>query len=434
MNDSSSLFYDLYQLTMSQSYWRAGREPTAIFELYIRDMPSNRGYIVLNGIRQALDAIRNLNFQKSDMDALNSLERFDPKFIDYLGNIEFTGTVRGMQDGDIIFAEEPVLQVQAPIIQGQLLETMLINCVNYSSLVATKCSRVKYSAGPKEIVDFGARRAHGKDAANTLARAGYLTGFQGTATVTTGVNFSIPMFGTMAHSYIMAFENEIDAFRSYAKEFPNTCTLLVDTYDTLSGVKNAVTVAKELELTGNKLRAIRLDSGDYLKLSVKARHILNSSGLNYVDIVASGGLDEYRIKELEIGEAPIDIYGVGTKIAVSEDAPWLESVYKMVEIDSRPVNKSSDGKKSYPYKKNILRKHDSKGNFVEDFVLSGQNISDYDGCTSLLSTYIEHGKTIKEHSGLTDSRSHHQEQFAKLDDCYKSISQPHKYPVSMNLE
>ena len=433
MNDSNHLFYDLYQLTMSQSYWRAGHEPTAVFELYVRDMPHDRGYIVLNGIRQALDCIRNLNFNNLNLYGLNKLQKFDPKFIDYLGNLEFTGSVRGMQDGDIIFAGEPVLQIEAPIIQGQLLETILINCINYSSIAATKCSRVKYSAGTKEVVDFGARRSHGKDAANTLAYSGYLTGFQGSATVGTGMNFSIPLFGTMAHSYIMAFQDEIEAFRSYAKEFPDTCTLLVDTYDTISGVKNAIVIAKELESAGNKLRGIRLDSGDYLSLSIEARRILDSSGLSYVSILASGGLDEYRIRELELSGAQIDVYGVGTKIAVSADAPWLESVYKMVEINSRPVNKSSDGKKSYPHKKNVFRKCDSKGKFIEDFVVSDLRSSEFSIYTSLLSTYIENGKTIKKHPELIYSREHHIEQFAKLDNSHKSIIQPHTYPVTMSL-
>ena len=434
MNNSGNLFYDLYQLTMCQSYWRSQGDTSAVFELYVRDMPSGRGYLVLNGVRQALENINNFNFNKDDIEALTKLKQFDTKFLDYLANVNFTGTVRGMQDGDIIFPQEPVIQIEAPLIQGQLLETMLINSINYSSIVATKCSRIKHAAGQKDVIDFGARRAHSEESANILAYSGYMTGFQGTATVNAGLNFDIPLFGTMAHSYVMAFETEIDAFRNYATEFPDSCTFLVDTYDTIGGIKNAIEVGQELSLENHQLGAIRLDSGDYLTLAKNARSLLDAAGLHEVDIIASGGLDEYRIQKLETQNAPINKYGVGTRVAASEDSPILESVYKMVELNSRPVNKTSLGKESYPYKKNVYRKYSKTGKFAGDFIVSENGKSQFIGSENLLSVYIENGSTIKNHPNLRESRNHHLAQFDLLPDLYKSIKQPDTYPVSIHLK
>ena len=418
---------------MSQSYWRTNPNKEATFELYFRSLPKDRNYLVIHGIERALKIVSNLSFDDESIQSLKDLRKFDESFLNYLSGIRFTGNAWTMSDGDIAFAGEPVFQIKAPIIQGQLLETVLINTVNLRTLLATKCSRVVHAARGKPVVDFGARRAHGIEAGEALSEASYLAGFSGTATVSGGISADIPLVGTMAHSFVMSFEAELDAFRAYAKEFPSECTLLVDTYDTLTGIENAVRVGKEMESMGERLKAIRLDSGDFLTHATSAMAAFEKADLSYVNILASGGLDEYGIDRLERESAPIDGYGVGTKVSVSSDAPWSESVYKMVEIDGIPVFKSSEDKRSLPHQKSVHRLNGTDGLFAYDTITASGTDSDSPNGRSMLRTRFLNGERVIEPVSIQSSRNHHISEIACLPDKYKNIHKDMPYPVKTLL-
>ena len=364
---------------------------------------------------------------------MKELEKFDPTFLEYLQSLKFTGDVWGIRDGEIIFANEPVLQVKAPIIECQLIETMLINTVNLHTLLATKCARVLYAARGKPVIDFGARRAHSRLAASVLAEEAFLAGFSGTATVDAGIQNSIPLVGTMAHSYVMAFKTELEAFRSYAKEFPDECTFLVDTYDSIQGLNNAVQVGLEMKNKGHQLFGVRLDSGDLQKLSETARLLLDTSGLNYVKIIASGGLDEYAIADLESNQAPIDIYGVGTKVSVSADTPWAETIYKMVEFNKAPVAKISEYKESTPYQKEVYRINSSSGRYLWDVVTKANSPEACQEGDKLLVNRIKNGNLIGLPKPTIDPQKFHRTAFHRLPTRYKALSSPSHYPVKIMI-
>ena len=418
---------------MSQSYWRTAPNKEATFELYFRSLPEDRNYLVIHGIERALKIVSNLSFDGESIQSLRNLEKFDESFLNYLSEIRFTGSAWTMSDGDIAFAGEPVFQIKAPIIQGQLLETVLINTINLRTLLATKCARVVHAARGKPVVDFGARRAHGIEAGEALSEASYLAGFSGTATVSGGIGVDIPLVGTMAHSYVMSFESELDAFRAYAKEFPSECTLLVDTYDTLTGIGNSVRIGKEMESVGERLKAIRLDSGDFLTHATSARAAFEKENLSYVDILASGGLDEYGIDRIERESAPIDGYGVGTKVSVSGDAPWSESVYKMVEVDGMPVFKNSEDKRSFPYRKSVHRISGSDKLFAYDTITASGIDSDSPNGRSMLRNRFLNGERVIEPVSIQSSRKYHMSEMGCLPDKYKTINECVLYPVETLL-
>ena len=330
---SLGLFTDVYQLTMAQAYWHSGKTGPATFSLYFRNYPKDRAYFVSAGLADVIAYLEDFHFRAEDISFLRSLNRFDSDFLDYLIRLRFAGSVRAMPEGSIFFINEPVVEITAPVIEAQIVETYLVNQINLQSVLATKAARVVHAARGKTVVDFAARRTHGTEAANKLARAGYIVGFAGTSNVLAGALYGVPNLGTMAHSYITAFNQEIDSFRAYADSFPDSSSFLVDTYDTLSGTRHAAEVAGEMKKSGHALRAIRLDSGDLLGLSLKARSELDQSGLSEVQIFASGGLDEFEVEALLDAGAPIDGFGVGTKVGVSADAPWADCVYKLVEYD-----------------------------------------------------------------------------------------------------
>ena len=429
MPNFSDLFLDYYQLTMSQSFWRIHGDKEAVFELSFRALPKDRGYLVIGGIEQCLQHIKDLAFHKSSVDSLQKLGKFDPIFLEYLQSIKFTGDVWGVRDGEIVFANEPVLQIKAPIIQCQLIETTLINTVNLHTLLATKCTRVLYAAQQKPVMDFGARRAHSRFSAAALAEEAFLAGFSGTATVDVGMRNSIPLIGTMAHSYVMSFETELEAFRAYAEEFPHECTFLVDTYNSVKGLNNAVEVALEMKEKGHELFGVRLDSGDLQQLSKIARNLLDDSGLNYVKIIASGGLDEYSIANLERNEAPIDIYGVGTKVSVSADAPWAETIYKMVEFDKTPVSKTSENKESAPYRKDVYRITDDRGKYLHDVICKANSTNTFPEGKRLLLHRMRNGNLIGMTTSTINSRKFHKNAYDRLPIRYKALSSPPLYPV-----
>jgi nicotinate phosphoribosyltransferase len=309
---SLALFTDLYELTMAQAYWQSGHTAPATFSLFFRKYPPDRAYFVFAGLPDVLDYLEDFHFAAADLDGLRSLRHFDDDFLQYLANVRFTGGARAMPEGSLFFANEPVLEVTAPVIEGQLVETFLVNQVNLQTILATKASRVVHAARGRQVIDFAARRTHGVEAADRLARVSYLVGFDGTSNTLAGTLHGIPVSGTMAHSFITTFRSETEAFREFARAFPGASTFLVDTYDTVAGTRKGALVAREMRRQGHSLQAIRLDSGDLLELSRKARALLDEAELPEVQIFASGGLDEFAVEELLGTGAPIDGFGVGT--------------------------------------------------------------------------------------------------------------------------
>ncbi len=344
---------DLYEVRMAASYLRRGMTQSATFSLFARDLPANRGFLVAAGLADCLDLLERFRFCPAELDYLTSAAGLTPSDVDDLSRLRFRGTVRAVPEGTVVLADEPLLEVTAPIVQAQLVETALLNLVTYQTAIASKAARCRTAAGSKEVVDFAARRTHGPDAAMAVARASAIVGFGGTSHVNAARRYGLRAVGTMAHSYVEAFPDERAAFRAFAQDFPSAAVLLVDTYDTVAGVRAAVDVLSELRLTGQA--GIRLDSGDLHALAVTARRVLDEAGLFSVRIVASGGLDEFRIARLVAGGAPIDVFGVGTKMGVSADAPSLDTAYKLVTYARRAVMKLSAGKASAPGAKQVFR-------------------------------------------------------------------------------
>jgi nicotinate phosphoribosyltransferase len=332
-----------------------GDGPLASFELFVRTLPPERSFLVVSGVDAALAGLDQWCFDDEAMRFLRSLERFDAPILDALAGQRFTGTERAVPDGEVVFGGEPLVEITAPIVQGQLLETFLLNQLTVGTMLASKAARVAVACGDRDFVDFSARRDHGIDAAVVAARAAVIAGAAGTSLVEAGRRFGSRLSGTMAHSFVMAFDDERDAFRAYARTFPDGVVLLLDTYDTIRGAHLAAEVALELAAEGITISGVRLDSGDLLALSHGVRAILDAAGLTDMRILASGDLDEHRIAELVGTGAPIDAFGVGTRMGTSADRPWLTTVYKLVEDHAGPKLKLSDGKASLPGRKQVWR-------------------------------------------------------------------------------
>jgi nicotinate phosphoribosyltransferase len=350
-----ALLTDLYEVTMAQSYWRLGMNDTATFDLFVRETPPNRRFLVCAGVDHALAALHAFRFDGASLDYLRSLDRFDDDFLKWLAALRFTGEVWALAEGEVFFATEPLLRVTAPLIEAQLVETLLLNTMLYPSAVASKAARVVIAASGHSVVEFGARRAQGADASVKAARASYLAGCDGTSNLLAGRLYGIPVYGTMAHSYVMAFEREIDAFRAYAEAFPEGALLLIDTYDTLRGAARAAEVGAEMRARGQALRGVRLDSGDIATLAPPVRRILDEAGSRDAQIFVSGDLNEWRIDELVSKGCPVDAFGVGTEMTTSKDAPALGGVYKLVEYSGTGRLKRSPGKRTLPGRKQIWR-------------------------------------------------------------------------------
>ncbi len=358
------LLTDLYQLTMVTVYHALGMERMAVFEFFVRRLPARRGFLVAAGLEQALDYLEALEFTGPELHWLESTGRFTADALQRLARLRFTGDVDAMPEGSIFFAGEPILRVVAPLPEAQLVESRLINLLNLQSLIASKAARCRLAAGARRLADFGLRRAHGAEAGLLAARACYLAGFDSTATVEAGRLFGIPLSGTMAHSFIQAHDDEVAAFRDFARIHPNGVTLLLDTYDTVRAAHAVVALRRE----GVPVGAVRLDSGDLAALSREVRQILDAGGCREVQIVASGNLDELEIARLLAAGAPIDVFGVGTKLDVSADAPYLDCVYKIQEYDGRPRRKRSAGKATWPGRKQVYREYDATGRIVRDTI------------------------------------------------------------------
>ena len=433
-----ALFVDLYELTMAASYFAIGYNDAACFSLTIRRMPARRGFLVAAGLERVLEALEEYRFEPPIIEYLDSLKIFAPEFLSFLGNLRFTGEVFAMPEGSIFFAEEPILEVHAPLIEAQLLETLIINQIGMASLIASKAARSVIAARGRRLIDFGLRRSQGIDAGLIAARSSYLAGFAGTSNVLAGRRYGIPVYGTMAHSYIMAHDREREAFEHFVALFPRLSTLLVDTHDTIRGVENAVAVGRQLKEQGFKLQAVRLDSGDLADLSIKTRRILDQNGLNDVSIFASGSLNEYRIDELLRAGAPIDAFGVGTEMVVSADAPALDAAYKLVEYKGQPRLKTSEGKLSMPGRKQVFRARNAQGGCYGDII----SLAD-EGATTvtrefkpapsevapLLARQFSGGRRLAPRPGLADSREHFLESLGRFDQRYKDLERPETYTV-----
>jgi nicotinate phosphoribosyltransferase len=350
-----ALLTDLYELNMAASYLRRGMSASATFSLYVRGLPPQRGFLVAAGLEACLSFLETVSFDKDDLAYLSSIG-FDERAIWAFRDLRFTGDVWAVPEGRIVYSEEPILEVTAPIAVAQLVETYLLNQVTLHTTLATKAARYVLAAQGRGLVDFAFRRAHGTEAAMAIARAGSMVGFVATSNVEAARRFALPVAGTMAHSFVQAFPSERDAFRAYAQDHPGRTTFLVDTYDTLGGVTNAIAIIKELALDGQV--GIRLDSGDLDRLSRQARSMLDEAGLTRARILVSGGLDEHQVHALVDARAPVDAFGVGTQLGASADAPYVDSVYKLVEYDGRPVLKLSEGKATLPGRKQVWRTDD----------------------------------------------------------------------------
>lgn len=397
MNIGSPLLTDLYQLTMLRAYFSTGMRSTAVFEFFVRKLPPNRNFMMAAGLEQVLDYLQELRFRAEELDWLAASGRFPRDFVDHLEGLRFTGDVHAMPEGTVFFPHEPVLRITAPMPEAQFVESRLINLLQYQTLIATKAARSVLIAPGKLLVDFGLRRAHGGEAGLYAARAAYIAGYGGTATVLAGAKFGIPLFGTMAHSYVQAHDDERTAFLDFARAFPGGTVLLVDTYDTEAAVRTIAALASQLKREGIPIKGIRLDSGDLAALAKRARSILDEAGLGEVTIFASGNLDEYRLRELMAAHAPIDGFGVGTSLVTSSDAPFLDAVYKLQEYAGRPRRKRSSGKATWPGRKQVYRQLDAQGRFDHD-VASLE--SDPQAGTPLLVPVMKAGKRTAAPEGL----------------------------------
>ncbi len=427
----SALFTDLYELTMAQSYFRERMSAPATFSLFTRHLPTNRGYLVTAGLESVLHYLELLRFSGDDIDYLRSTAIFADDFLEYLREFRFTGEVWAIPEGRLYFADEPVLEVTAPIAEAQLVETFIINQVNLQTIVATKAARCVWAARGRAVVDFSLRRTQGMDAGMKAARCSYMVGCVSTSNVLAGKAYGIPIAGTMAHSYVSSFPEEIDSFRAYARSFPDSTTLLIDTYDTVAGARTAAAVATEMEARGHHLRSVRLDSGDLLALSREVRLVLDDAGLEYVDIFATGGLDEYQIVALLDAGAPINGFGVGTRMGVSDDAPWLDLAYKLVRYDGRPVLKLSTGKVSLAEEKQLYRLRDARGMLSGDVIALRSEASPPAG-EALLTRVMEEGRITAPLPSLEEIRGRFREEFDRLPEQYKALRGTPDYPVRLS--
>ena len=423
----SALLTDLYELNMAASYLRRGMTGPATFSLFVRRLPEGWGFLVACGLEGCLEFLESLAFSKEDLAYLREDLGFPKETLSAFRGLRFTGEVRAIPEGTPVFPDEPLLEVTAPLPEAQLVETYLLNQMTYQTAVASKAARCRIAAPDKQMVDFAFRRVHGVEASIGVARAGAIVGFEATSNVHAARSLGLQPTGTMAHSYIEAFPSEIEAFRAYGEDFPGPVTLLVDTYDTARGVEKAVRVAHELRDRGGELVAIRLDSGDLETLSRLARKVLDEAGLEGVQILASGTLDEHKIARLEAAGAPIDAYGVGTRIGVSADAPYLDSVYKLVEFDGQPVAKLSAEKRTLPGPKQVWRTREMTG----DVIGLREEIGP-PGADPLLEPVMSSGERVGPQA-LAEARSRFAAEFVRLPDFLRTLA-PDDYPVDHSPE
>jgi nicotinate phosphoribosyltransferase len=429
----SALLTDLYQVNMMQAYLDRGATDTGVFELFARNLPARRGFLVAAGLEQALQFLETLQLSAAEIEWLKSTGRFRPNLIEYLSSLRFTGDVHAMPEGTVFFANEPILRITAPLPQAQFVESRLINIVHYQTLIAAKAARMMLAAPGKVLVDFGFRRAHGAEAGLMAARASYLTGFAGTATVLAGEEFGIPIYGTMAHSFIESFDDESAAFAAFAQSRPDNLVLLIDTYDVEAAARKVVALAPKLAAEGITIRGVRLDSGDLVALSRRVRAILDAGGLRSVTIFASGGLDEDQLAVFAKENAPIDGLGIGTAMTTSSDVPSLDIVYKLQEYAGVPRRKRSANKATWPGRKQVWRRYAADGRMASDLLAletPSPEAAKHDG-EPLTRLVMQNGKRLAAAPSLPDIRARSQRELERLPEPLRRLDPAASYPVEV---
>jgi nicotinate phosphoribosyltransferase len=425
----AALLTDLYELTMAAAFLREGRNATATFSLFVRRLPPERGFLVAAGLEDALEYLSGLRFSADALAFLRALGRFEPEFLDYLAALRFTGDVRAVREGTVVFGDEPLLEVTGPLIEAQLVETAVIHFCHLQTVQASKAARAVLAARGRGLAEFGLRRTHGMDAGLKAARAAYLTGFDSTSNVLGGRTYGMALSGTMAHSFVGAFPRERDAFEAYARAFPDGAVLLLDTYDTVAAARLAVEVARRLAAQGHRLAGVRLDSGDLAALSREVRRVLDAGGCRDVPILVSGGLDEHDIAGLLDAGAPIDAFGIGTRLNVSADAPSLDMVYKLVALDGRDVLKLSPGKQTWVGRKQVVRRLDSDGRLAGDtLALAEESVPA--GAVGLLEPVMRAGELLRSHPPLAELRAYCADQLRALPDGLRRLRNAERYAVT----
>jgi putative nicotinate phosphoribosyltransferase len=406
-----ALLTDLYQLTMLDAYHQLGMNEPAVFEFFVRRLPSSRNFLVAAGLEQVLDYLENLRFTAAELEWLASTQQLSASFLERLAALRFTGDVYAMREGTVFFASEPVLRVVAPLPQAQLIESRIVNLLHYQTLVASKAVRCRLAAPEADLIDFGMRRAHGAEAACLCSRASYIAGFDATATVEAARQFGIPVVGTMAHSFVQAHELELEAFRNFATCHPGNVVLLIDTYDTARGARRAAELAKELRRSGIEVSGVRIDSGDLAGEAHRVREILDSAGEREIRVMVSAAVDEYSIAAMEARQAPIDAYCVGTRLAVSEDAPALDCAYKMQQYAGRMCRKRSRWKETWPGPRQVYRQYDPPGQIGRDVLCCEDEI--FEG-RRLLNRVMSGGRRTGGATPLSEIRAYCREELATL--------------------
>ncbi len=450
MLNITAAYTDLYQLTMAQVYFKTKPEGTAVFDYYFRNNPFKGGYTIFAGLENILEILEHLHFTQADIAYLKT-HGFEPDFLEYLQNFSFNGSIDSVAEGDIVFPNRPILQVSGSIIEVQIVETVLLNILNFQTLIATKANRIRHSAGNKTLLDMGLRRAHATGG-YYASRAAVIGGFDSTSNVKAAEDFLIPSSGTMAHSFIQSYGDELQAFRDFAEFRPQNCVLLVDTYNTLkSGLPNAIRVAKEMEQKGRQLFGVRLDSGDLAYLAKKARRMLDENNLHYVKIVVSNQLDEFVIKSLNEQQAPIDIFGVGTNLVTGKPDAALDGVYKLSEFNSEARIKLSENiiKVSLPSKKQVYRMIDENGMFYgadaialdsEGAIIKMVHLFDANKTLNLqgfvheplLKRVMDDGKRTLPKRSVSEIAAFAKERLALLPEEYKRFQNPHIYKIGLS--
>jgi nicotinate phosphoribosyltransferase len=428
--DNVALLVDLYELAMSDSYLRHDMNDRATFALFVRGLPPNRTFLVSAGLDTVLQYLEELRFDDESVRYLAGLRLFSEQFLGYLRDFRFTGDVRAISEGEIFFPPEPLLEVTGPRIETQIVETFLLNALNFQVMVASKAARVVLASRGRSVIDFSPRRDHGTDAALKAARASYIAGCTGTSNVLAGMIYGLPVVGTMAHSYIMSFPDEVEAFRTFGRDFPTNAVLLIDTYDTIQGAHNAMIVGRELAADGAKLRAVRIDSGELVAHSRAVRAALDAGGFRDVQIILSGDLNEFKIAELLDLGAAADAFGVGTEMGTSADAPALGGVYKLVEDEQGYKIKLSTGKATLPGRKQVWRQHDPDGQPVDDLIALETEPAPDNRIPLLVPAMAGGRRLISE--PLTAIRQRCTQRLGALPEEVRQLEDPVPYPVRLS--
>jgi nicotinate phosphoribosyltransferase len=427
--EPSVLLTDLYQLSMLDVYRRQGMEQTAVFEFFVRKLPASRRFLLAAGLEQLLEYLETLRFTSEDLAWVEASGRFGQGFADYLRDFRFTGDVHAMPEGTVCFPDEPLVRVTAPLPQAQLVETRLINIIQLQTLLASKAARFALVAPEALLVDFGLRRAHGAEAGLLGARAVYLAGFSGTATVSANPAFGIPVYGTMAHSFIQAHDDEAEAFANFARHQSQNVVLLLDTYDTEAAAEKVVALAPRLAAEGITVKGVRLDSGDLGEHARKVRRILDAGGMTNITIFASGNLDEYAVRDLVRGGAPINGFGVGSRLMTSSDAPYLDCAYKLQEYARRARRKRSEGKATWPGRKQVYRRYGPDGRMLDDVLTVEGDVQEGE---PLIVPVMRAGKRLGPPRPLNEIREYARVQLAALPEALRELKGDEAYPVRVS--